>query len=177
MHHAQAPICSKEQLTFLTLFTGYDCFFSHIGLDGTPHVFDHGIEETAARAAERARIRDQRSRANYLRRVRDTLDSVNRMSQDDFEAFVAIMHAELGEPEWGYEYDEYDDDDDEEDEEDEDEEDDEWESDNDDGLEDLADEEEGHLQEQWLAERITMVRVWILTTANMRGKRSAFVCL
>lgn len=123
-------------------------------------MFKHGIEEMAERAADRERRRAQRMRASDLRRVRESLDSVGRMLHDDFEEFVAAMRAEFGDNLGGqitFDDDEDDDDDWDEDD-DEDEEDDSWTTDDEDGLTELANEEEHDLNQRWALERSDVVR-------------------
>lgn len=136
---------------------GFDCFYAHKNPDGTPFVFEHGIEEMAERAADRERRRAQRTRASDLRRVRETLDSVGRMLHDDFEGFVAAMRAEFGDT-VGDQFDlDIDDDDDDwagEDDDDGDS----WTTDDEDGLTELADDEEHDISERWFTERALAVR-------------------
>jgi hypothetical protein len=111
----------------------------------------------AERAADRERRRAQRTRASDLRRVRETLDSVGRMLHDDFEGFVAAMRAEFGDNVGDrFEFD-IDDDDDDWDEED-DEDDDSWTTDDEDGLTQLADDENHDISERWFVERASTVR-------------------
>lgn len=135
---------------------GRDCFYSHKNPDGTEHVFTHGIDEMAARSAQRARMRAQRSRANAVLRVRAALDNVGRMLHDDFDAFAAAMRAEFGDLAGGFDdIDAWDDE--EEDEDEDDDEDEDWDDEEEeDALTELADDEHDFLSSLWLAERASM---------------------
>lgn len=111
------------------------------------------------RAAQRARIRAQRSRATEILRVRAALDNVGRMLHDDFDAFAAAMQAEFG-SELDFDFDDedvwVDEDEDDEDDEDEDEEDGWDDEEEEDALTELGDDEHDFLSSLWLTERASV---------------------